>query len=369
MPTLPVMRFCAPAADLRDALATAAHATPARPTLVAYSGCLLVVRKGRLSVIGSDGETTIAARVHATGTTDGQVLLPPRPLQNFLQTLPADLEVVVEAGDADVAVQAGGLAPYRFRPVSGSFPMPPVQKAEPTKVDFERLPTAIAAVRAAASKEDTGVELVSDDTGLSLRTTDRYRLHAAWLPEAGFDEFSGVVPLAVLDRLARHDVSGVTADGKGRTIRFAGPEVVISARLLAVPFPPVETYLAMRQPIEFGVPVAAMSAALARLAAVAEAAPVFVTASGDELRLEVSNTDLGSGVEVIELPEPVAAKVSFAADRVYLADAMAAHDTEVVEMSYAAALLPVLFRSEEPFPVLTLIQPIRTSYNPETTAD
>lgn len=354
------MRFTTTAGAFRDALATARHATPSTPALVAYSGVLLVVKGQRLSVIGSDGETTIAAQLTVSEASDGQALLPPRPIASFLATVPADAGAVVDIdASGDVAVKVGDAAPYKFRPVTATFPMPPTTRGTPDPIDLSRLHLALGAVRAAVARDNPGVQLVSGDAGLILHSTDNYRLSRAVLPEAGFGEFSGLVALGVLDRVARHKITGISVDQRGSTLRFAGEDVVISSRLLSTPFPAVDTILSNPPADRVTVSASELHQSLVRLAAVAEGAPLRCKISTDGFTLSVSNIDLGSGTETVEVTGAPAVPFEFAVSATYLAEAVASHEAPRIDIAFSDPGSAVFVVSTDPVEVTAVVMPVR----------
>lgn len=354
------MKFATTAGQLRDALASARHAVPATPSLVAYSGVLLLVKGTQLAAVGSDGETTISALLQVSDTSDGQVLLPPKPLGNYLSTLDAGTSITLSAEDgADVEVRAGTHAPYRFRPVASTFPLPQGTKTAPVAVRLERLPLALAAVKTSVARENPGVQLVSNDEGLFLHSTDTYRLSRAHLPEAGFGDFSGVVPLAVLDRIARGEITHVAVDVKGRTLRFNGPDVVVSARLLSTTFPAIESVITNVPDSKVTFPTADLKQALVRLAAIAEGEPLYCAIEHDQLKLSVSNADLGSGEEVVTLVSEAPVPFSFAVKLNYLLDAANSHDSDVVSLAWTTPTSPLFVLSHDPLDATTVVMPMR----------
>lgn len=355
------MRFSTTAGALRDAVATARHAVPANASLVAYSGVLLLVKGAQLAIFGSDGETTISALVAVADSSDGQVLLPPRPLTNYLNTLDPSAAISVRADEgADVEVQAGTHAPYRFRPVAATFPQPSMPRTAPVPVQLGRLGLALSAVRASVSKENPGVQLVSSvEDGLVLHSTDNYRLSRSEISEGGFGEFSGLVPLGVLDRVARSEINQVSVDTKGRTLRFSGPEISISARLLSTPFPSVESVLTSTPPSSASFPAADLRQALAALASIAESEPLRCSVDQDRLTLSISNADLGSGEEVVDLNEPVTTPFEFAVKLNYLLEAVNSHDASVLTLGWSSAVAPLFVSSRDPLPVISVVMPVR----------
>lgn len=354
------MKFSTTAGALRDALSTARHATATTASFVAYSGVLLLVKKGQLAVIGSDGETTMSALLGVEDSTDGQALLPPRPLGNYLGTLDASTSITVTASEgADVEVRAGTHAPYKFRPVAATFPMPAPTKTAPTEVRLDRLGQALSAVKSSVPKESPGVQLVSSEEGLFLHSTDSYRLSRAHLPESGFGEFSGVLPLSVLDRVARSEVNQVSVDQKGRTLRFSGPGIIVSARLLSTAFPAIEGVVSNVPESRVSFPTADLRQALTRLAAIAEGEPLYCTIEQDQLQLTVSNVDLGSGEEIVHLSSPTSTPFKFAVKLNYLLDATNSHESDTLSLAWASATSPLFVLSESPFSVTTVVMPMR----------
>lgn len=355
------MKFSTTAGALRDAVATARHAVPANASLVAYSGVLLLVKGSQLAVFGSDGETTISAMMSISDSSDGQTLLPPRPLSNYLNTLDPSTVLTVQGEEgADVEVRAGTHAPYKFRPIAATFPLPAAPKAAPVSVQLDRLSMALSAVRASVAKENPGVQLVSSpESGLVLHSTDNYRLSRAELTEGGFGEFSGVVPLGVLDRVARSEIDKVSVDLKGRSLRFSGSGISVSARLLSTPFPSVESVLTSTPPSTASFPTADLRQALVALSSIAEAEPLRCSLDQDRLTLSISNADLGSGEEVVDLVAPVPAPFEFAVKLNYLLEAVNSHESPVLTLGWSSPVAPLFVSSKDPLPVISVVMPVR----------
>jgi DNA polymerase III sliding clamp (beta) subunit (PCNA family) len=355
------MRFTTTAGALREALGTARAAIPASPVLVAHSGVLLLVKGTSLSVVGSDGETTIAALLEVTDGLGGQALLPPKPVSAFLATVDADASVSVDAEDqGDAEVRAQGAPPYRFRSIASTFPLPSASKVPMSPVRFERLGEAIAAVRAAAGKDEPRVQIVSKDDRLVLHTTDTYRIGQVELPEAGFGDFTGVASLPAFERMARHGIDKIGVDQQGRTLRGTGPGIVIMSRMLKSPFPAIESVLRDQRPAPLvEAPVEPVIAAIRRLEAVADTAPLKVRIEGSQLLLSVSNVDLGSGEECVRLSKAIDVPVEFRVNLAYLRDAVDAHVADTFELGFGGELQPVFLTSKGPLPVTTVVMPIQ----------
>jgi len=327
--------------------------------LVAYTGVLIQATKNRLVVLGSDSATTIAASIDVDTDRTGSVLVPPKPLLSFLAAANPDaaVELVYEEGN-DLLVTVAGLAPYSFRPLATTFPVKIPSRKGATQVDFSRFDQALTAVKPGAS--GGGIQLVSTGTSLALHATDTFRLHSATLPEAGFGDFTGVFTPEVLAVVAQHPITHVAADVSTRTLRFIGESIIISTRLLATPYPNVETILTAEFPLKVDIPVTQTREALGRLASIAAERAVVLNVEGNRLSVSATSPDHGSGSEHIELSQPYNdLMVALAPKR--LNEALVAHQSDTVTLGYVGQLQPVAFSSNNRFPILTVVSPVQTT--------
>jgi DNA polymerase III sliding clamp (beta) subunit (PCNA family) len=322
---------------------------------------LLVTSADLLTVIGSDGETSISASAPSTVSAQGQVLVPPRPIGAYLTTIDPTAPVSLDAvSEVEMELKVGDGAPYRFRRLSAAFPLPSVPKSPQHTLDFSRLPAALSAVRTSMSKESPVVQLVSGSFGLRLHTTDNYRLTRVELPEAGLGtDLTAVVSPAVLERAARANINAVQVDPAGRSIRFLGDNVAIATRFLTFAFPSVDATVERGHDHTCQLPTAELRLALARLSAVAETSPLTVRLEHDEMILSVENVQLGSGVERLKLPGSLDAPFQFAAMLSYLADALAGIGKAEVTLSWTNADEAIYLESRSPLPVTCVVMPMR----------
>lgn len=354
------MEFSTTAGALREALTMARHATPAHPTIAAYTGVLLEVTDGQVSFTGSDGETTITAIAAANTRSTGQILLLPRPLGNFLANLESNETIYARLNSTeDLEVEPEGSSAYSFRRMVASFSTPNQPKTAPRSVDLSRLDLAIAAIRSSTVKDMPGVQLVSSESGLTLHTTDNYRLSRAILPEGGFGVFTGLVSLNILERVARMNINEITVDPKGRTLRFSGPSVAVTTRLLSMSFPDVSGFLEFTPPSEAVFSIAQLRRLLPRLNSVAEQSPLKVRLEGKLMTLSASNVDLGTGSESLQLSQPVPVPFEFLVKPAFLLDVCNSHDSEHITLGYTSPTEPLFVRSIEKLEVTSVLMPIK----------
>lgn len=352
------LSFSAPAGLLRDALSRASHVTPATPSIAAYGGVHLEIDDHHAKITGADGETSITAELDVEMAAPGKVLLPPRPLATFLSKLPSGTRVTVTLNEnAELLVTPAGGNTYRLRPLVATFPSPARPSSEPVAVDFSGLSDALTVVRTAVTREQPGVQLVSVGQRLVLNATDSYCLARAELSAGGFGEFTGLVPLAILDRISRLGVTAVAFDTRSRLISFHAAGTVVITRLLATPFPAVETVLDSAPRTQVSLDGRPVLDALGRLSAVAQEAPVRVRLTGSRIELAVSNADLGSGSESCELASPAPVDTEFHCRLPYLVNAFSI--AEELTIAYSGPVSPIFVSATKPVTATLVVMPVR----------
>jgi DNA polymerase III sliding clamp (beta) subunit (PCNA family) len=330
------------------------------PSLLAYTGIQIVVEGDILQVIGSDGETTIAANNSVDCERTGSTLVLPRPLATFLGTLPADMLLHVSTTDHgdELLVMSAGSA--RFRTLATTYPQTPLPQGMTREVDFTGLGQAVAAVRTAASRDNPVLQIVSSEDDLVLHSTDNYRLVRAEIPGGGFGSFTGVLSLSLMERLAKMDIRAVTIDGSNRLISFSSPQARIVTRVLAVTFPAVESVLSSRPTGAVTLPSQSLLDACSRLASVSDTAPVRCSLHSSGLTLDVTNADLGSGNETVALPEDSnRTPIEFLVRLGYLSDAVSAADAFETDLFYSGPHQPLYFSPTGTERVTTVVMPVR----------
>jgi DNA polymerase-3 subunit beta len=359
------VKISLPVSALEEVLVKARYAISERASMMAYSGILLEAADGTLSATGTDGENTITGYVKATVTDGGSALLLAKPLIEWLHAVPRGSEVTLaNDGDGEITAQVKKGSPYQFRTIAMNFPKPPGVNAPGVAVNLADLGVALGAVRASSDAAHTStssataglVQLVSTDGDMHLNTTDTYRLSQAVLKEAGWGEFSGLLPVAMLERVAKDVITSVAVDQKGRIIEFSGPGARYSMRLSPVPFPLVDATLAVLPANQAGVVLADLRTVLARLAALAEGNPMRCDIRDGRMSLAITSP-LGEGEETLEVDGT--GEVSFAVNLEYLRAALSGCGGEQVTLGWTNATSPVFLISREPITVTTVVMPVR----------
>lgn len=186
------MEFRIARGELAEAVGRAARALPARTPVPVLGGLLLTAEEGRLTVSGSDFETTARVRTGAEVGAAGRVLVLGRRLLDICRVVPeGPVRCALEG--TRFTVEAGGTRfglstlPYE------EYPALPEAPPEYGAVDAEAFATAVGQVAVAAGRDDTlpaltGVRLRLDGEEMTLSASDRYRYavrRLEWQPRAG----------------------------------------------------------------------------------------------------------------------------------------------------------------------------------------
>lgn len=355
------MKFTTTTSDLRDALERASKVVPKAPSQVVYTGVRMAVTGGHLVVTGSaEGETTVSVTVAVTEPSSGDKVVYPKPLLTLLAGLSPSTVLHVSAGTGpDLRVQPAGARPYTFRLLEATFPNTAVPAAHVHDVDLTHLATALRAVRWPAAKSGL-VHVASYPDRVALHSTDGLRLASADLPGATFGDFDGLLPYDVLEQIASIGAVRVSLDRRGKVVTAASPAVTITTRVADETFPNVDSVLDNMPAQSVVVPVKETTRALARLASVADKRPIVLSIVGDEMTLSSpESSGAGSGAERLELPGPARAELTCALNMTYLREALDAHPTDMVTLSWSAADEAVFLTSSDPVPVTTVVMPFR----------
>lgn len=297
------MKFSTTAGALRNALSQARTAISAKPNLLARGGAHISATKGGskpVRITGSNDQVTIMSAVaDAKVEENGTVLVTPGPLQGFLATLREDLKLEVETTNTHLVVTREGGAPYRFVPMHADYPDPPTVRGTKAAVNFSRLDDAVDAVKRSTGEEGV-VQLTSDDKNLTLASTDNYRLSQVVIANAGFGEYTGILQLSAVDRVARAKPAAVNYDKKA--VNVVTDDVSITIRALAnASFPDVSTALDQAPKNTITIPRLELVQALQRLNAVDAEATVALAIDQTSLTITLSESPSGHGQEDLDI--------------------------------------------------------------------
>ncbi|KJK50011.1 DNA polymerase III subunit beta [Lentzea aerocolonigenes] len=354
-------------AELAGAAAEVARLLPARVLDPVLAG--LRIKAGtHVEVAGSDQEHGVRLTVNATVHTEGEVLVPAKPLAATLQALD-DPQVRLKVEGQRLAIRT---PTSRFAlPLLDLNDHPGIPNLPPRQgtVDAGHLKT-IAAVAGAASKDDalpifTGIRIQSDARKLHVMATDRYRMAYATLPWEQEGQLDLLVPAKPLVEAARQATGRVALHANADRIGLTWDHNEISTALLAAPFPDDRARRLLEAVIDSTVLVDADALARAVRRATPYGGPhqaVTIQVEDSELRVKGSDPQQGESEEFV--------KATVEGDRLtktfqarYLADALKAFAGRRIELKIQDGLRSTVLTStpgEDGVELTYLVVPMRS---------
>jgi DNA polymerase-3 subunit beta len=179
------MIFTCDTKAFRAALAVAGKVIPAKSPWPILTNLKLVTNDDRVTLIGSDGDTTFEMDVPAAVQTEGASAIPFAPLATFISAAKGDqISVTVEKGQA--TLKAGRSRIALSAPSVEDFPIYTPPDGSPVAVDPETFCAALRFCAAAAATDDTqwtmgGPNLCEHEGAVEVWGTDGKAMHQARL--------------------------------------------------------------------------------------------------------------------------------------------------------------------------------------------
>ncbi|WP_121001422.1 DNA polymerase III subunit beta [Saccharothrix australiensis] len=347
------MDLTATTADLASAATEVSRLLPTRVLDPVLAGLVLRAGPAGVELAGSDRERAVRLNRPATTHTDGEVVVPAKPLADTLRGLDdPQVRLVVEGSRLAVRTTTARFAlPLLDLPSHpGVPPLPPAVG----RIPAEALAAALTPVSSATSKDDvlpifTGVRMLGTGHRIELIATDRYRMAYAtvpWTPEGSLNVLAPAALMADVARLPQHTVVTVHADEDRIALSWTGGSV--STTLLAAPFPDDRARKLLEAAIDSTVVVEADALAGAVRRATPYSGPhgsVTLQVEDSELRVRGSDPQTGESEESI--------KATIDGNRVtktfqarYLADALKAFSGRRVELRIQDGLRSTVLTSQ-----------------------
>ncbi|MFP5375734.1 MAG: DNA polymerase III subunit beta [Acidimicrobiia bacterium] len=306
----------------------------------------VTVAGDKLALRASNGDVTVDTTLAIAEGSDGTVFVPARRLGQLVASL--------REGAVSATVDGPNL-----RLVSGpsKATLPTVAEAwligpEPVEgepVDGPALVRALAKVTPAVSREDSrpilnGVLFDPDGDRLTLVATDSYRMAKA-VVSCGWAGEGALVPGLALRELVKLGPDGPVMVGRTATaVTFGVGDTTLTCQLIEGEFPKYRAFAELRPPYRLTAVRAELAEAVERVAGiVAGETPVRLDLRPGTLALSAHETD-GPDVADEVAVEWDGPELVLGLRPAFLADALAAVESEEVVLDMTDALKPVLVR-------------------------
>jgi DNA polymerase-3 subunit beta len=214
------MKFTVKSNDLIAAISKVIGVTPTRSTLPILGNLYFRLEGKELTVMGSDLEVYIAARIQVEGKSDGQVAIPAKKLETLLQNLPGrELNIELQQNYKLVIKTKGGKWTLTGEDPN-DFPMPAeIEDGKKISIPGNMLTTYLAKAIHAASPDElrrsmNGVYFEIKKGEFRVVATDGHRL--VKIIKSNFDyegdKNSMLVPIKTCQMIARLYKTGKAAE-------------------------------------------------------------------------------------------------------------------------------------------------------------
>jgi len=353
--------------DLAEALQTVQRGVSTRPGIPALTGVHLQAEEGgTLILTTTDLEVSARLSLPVQVTEPGVALVPARLLGDMTKSLP-EAPVEVDADQSQARISCASFeGTVRLLPVE-DFPTWQEPSGVHVTVDAAAFSEAVAQVGRAASRDEarptlTGVLAEVNREGVTLVSTDSYRLAVRELSATASGEAQAIVPERALAEAGRA-ASGVE---KGEVELFLDQSQVavraaalsMTSRLIEGQFPNYRQLLPEGYESRLVVGRQALLDAVRRVGLLArENTPLRLEFNALGVRLTSQSPDLGGAVEAVEA-QYEGEDLTVAFNPGYLADGLQAATGESIRLEVRDGLKPGVVRGESS-DFTYLVMPVR----------
>lgn len=382
------MRISCAQEQLSRGLAVVGRAVGGRTTLPVLNNVYLASDGERLKLSATNLEIGITTWVPGSLDGEGQLTVPARLLSDFVNSLPAGQQVLLDANPrtftlhlecARYHANIKGIDPEEFPPIPSADDRPTI------KLGAGLLKEMINQVAFSAARDESrpvlaGVNLRLDETRLVLSAADGFRLskREAALEQGLPEKLDIIIPARALTELARllddgdEDVEVTVTPNRSQVVfrvRAESGEVILVSRLLEGQFPDLERVIpktyTTKVNIKRGEFVTANRIAALFARDAANVVKLEVT-PGEEggltpgsVKLSANAVEVGDNEgEVDAAVEGDATYISFSAD--YLSDVLGVLASEEIALQITGPLSPAVVRGVDQPDYTHVIMPMHT---------
>jgi len=353
--------------DLSEALQTVQRGVSSRPGIPALTGVLMqVAPEGTLTLTTTDLEVSARLTIGVEAQEEGVALVPARLLGDTVKSL-SDAPVEFEADQAQARIRCAAYeGALRLLPAE-DFPALQPPSGIRVSVEAARFAEGVGQVARAASRDEarpvlTGVLLEVSREGLTLVSTDSYRLAVRELVATAGGEARAIVPERAMSEAGRAaggmDKGDVELFVDESQVSFEIGNLTLTSRLIEGEFPNYRQLLPEAYESRLTVSRQQLIDAVHRVGLFArDTSPVRLEFNALGVKLSSSSPDLGQAVEAVEARYE-GEDLTAAFNPTYLADGLAAASGETVRLEVRDGLKPGVVRGESD-DFTYLVMPVR----------
>lgn len=355
------MKFTVERDVLSEAVTWTARTLPQRPPVPVLSGIVIeAADDGALTLSSFDYDVSSRREITADVESGGKVIVSGRLLADISKALP-DRPVEFQLEGTKVMLTCGASRFTLLTMPVDEYPALPQMPETSGKISQEEFESAVAQVSIAASRDETlplltGVLIEIQGEKITLLATDRYRLamrELVWQPAQPDIEAQALLRARTLIDVSKslgsadEAVIALSDAGVAGLIGFESDGRRTTSLLTDGDYPPVRRLFPEETPIHAVVNTAVLTAAVRRVALVAERnTPVKLAFSEGQVVLEAGQGDDAQASEAIEATL-VGEPITTAFNPQFLLDGLGAVNTDFVRLSFTQPMKPAVLTGQE----------------------
>ncbi len=357
---------------LTEAVSAVSRAVSGRSSLSVLEGIYISAEaNGTVTLIGNDLEIGIEAKIEASVSEPGEVVLNAKILGSIVRSLPAD-QVLIEVGENNLALIKSGNARFEISGIpADDFPELPTVESDysigiPSNILRDMISKTIFAVAITDNNPIlTGCLLEIEKTGLTMVALDGYRMAIRRAKmENDFEEKKMIIPeksLSELSRILEDSDKEIKINATNRHAIFMFDNYRMVTRLIEGNYINYKSVIPNDYDIEIECSAAKMNQSIQRASLIIINDMVK---SPVKFLIEDGNINISCTTTAGSVDDNIPVNIKDAALEIgfynrYLLEAFRVIDTEDVKMRFKAAVSPLVIVPTEGDDYLYLILPLR----------
>ncbi len=357
---------------LSEAVATVSRAVSGRSSLSVLEGIYICAEAdGTITLIGNDLEIGIEAKIEATVSEPGEVVLNAKMIGGIVRALPGE-QVSLEVNEKNLALIRSGAAKFEIAGIAAEeFPELPQVAAEyamsiPANLLREMISRTIFAVAATDNNPIlTGCLLEIEKTGLTMVALDGHRMAIRKMAmENDFEEKKMIIPEKSLGELARiigDDETEIQIHATESHANFMFENYRMVTRLIEGNYLNYKSVIPKDHDIEIRCVAGKLNESIQRASLIILN---DVVKSPVKFKVEDGNINISCETSAGSVDDNIPVNIKDAALEIgfynrYLLEAIRAIDTEEVTLRFQSATSPLVILPPEGDAYLYLILPLR----------
>lgn len=308
------MKFIVSSAQLLKGLQSISGVLNTSNTLPILDNFLFDIKKGGLTISGSDLETTMITKVEVTSKEEGLVAVPARLLLDTLKTFPeTPLTFTVNADNHGVEISSE-YGRYKLSGLDGSeFPKAPELEAGSTvTLAPDLLERAISKTIFAAGNDElrpvmSGVFFELHEDHVNFVATDAHKLVRYTRSDAKASASASFImprkPLTLLKTVLASEESDVEVEYTETNARFSFGDVTLICRLIDGRYPNYESVIPKENPNKLTISRQALLTSIRRVS-------IFSNKTTHQVKLKVSGNELQVSAEDMDFANEAVERLS-----------------------------------------------------------